>query len=317
MTAPTNESNTTPETTPVEPTTTATPTPASEPATPEATATPAPANVATEPTEVEKAADEASTTSVPPVVAAETATVDPAIAARRAVIWQYAIAIGIVLVMGAGLWYALEQQGRVDTEVFSTLESYVMPEPAAVIVNGEKVTMALYEKNRTQLTAAATQQGLDPATPEVAEQITKQSMDLLINTELLRQAAVKAGVEVTAEDVETRYQELITSVGGEEALLARLTELGLTPEGLRGDIAGELLIQKHLAVAVDQSAIVISDAEIEAFYNSVASSATEPIPPLEEVREEVRAQMTYSKGQELITAYIETLRTSATIEEKL
>lgn len=303
MTEPTNEQNKTPLTTPEGGEVTPTPT-ADTPS------TPAPEVVTV--TEAEVRAD------VPEIPVTETTVADPAIAARRAIIWQYAIATGIVLVMGAGLWYALEQQGRVDTDVFGTIESYVMPEPAAVVVNGEKVTMALYEKNRTQLTAAATQQGLDPATPEVAEQITLQSMDLLVNTELLRQAAVAGGVEVTDEDIAARYDELVTSVGGEEALASRLAELGLTAEGLRSDIAGELLIQKHLEVAVDRSTIVVTDSDIETFYNGIAANdAAGELPPLDEVREQVREQLTFSKEQELITAYIETLRENATIEQKI
>jgi len=233
---------------------------------------------------------------------------------RRQLFMQYGIAFLIVLAMGIGLWYALEQQGRVQTGVFDSIEALISPEPAVAKVNGERITVAMVEKNKQQLTMAAVNQGLDPSTPEVAAEIQAQAVDLLINTELLRQAANAAGITVTAEESATRYNEIVTQLGGEEALTARMAELGITPESLQSDIEGELTIQKYLETAVDTSSITITEEAIVAFYEQVGGGSNPEFPPLEDVREQIEFELRNQQEQQLISDHIGTLKEGAVIE---
>jgi hypothetical protein len=253
----------------------------------------------------------------PVVVAATTAATTAATATgnpRTLMVKQYGIAAAIVLLMGVALWYLLEEQGRVQTGYFDSMKDLVMPEAAAVIVNGEKVPLALFTKNQEQLTLQASGQGLDPADPTVSEQIKQQAIDLLINSALLRQAARAAGITVTDEQIDARYQTIVDSQGGEEALMARMAELNITKDGLMQDINDEILIQTHLSSAVDTSGLVVTDEEIEALYASVTSNPEVEVPPLEEVRAQIEQEIRFTKEQELISAYIETLKTEAAIE---
>ena len=165
------------------------------------TTTTEPAPVATEVSSVEvipdvvtePAAEAAST----PDVAVEAATPAPAVdesatkALRAAMIKQYAIACGIILVMAGGVTYVLEQQGRIQTHVFDKVTALVNPVPVAVVVNGVKIPLSDYEKNKTQLEQAAMQNGSDVSSSSTQEQIKGQALDVLINTELLRQEATK------------------------------------------------------------------------------------------------------------------------------
>lgn len=246
--------------------------------------------------------------------AAVSTPVTPTPSKLSPVVKQYAIAGAIVLVMGVALWYMLEEQGRVQTGVFDNIKSLVMPEPVAVTVNGEKVPQSLYQKNFDQLAAQAAAQGADATDPAVAEQIKKQTVDVLVNSALLRQAARNAGVVVTEEQITARYQAIVESQGGEEALTARMAELAITKEALMQDINDEILIQTHLAAAVDTSAVTITDAEVEALYSSVASNPAVDVPPLTEVRPQIEQEIRYGKEQELISAYIETLKKDVQIE---
>ncbi len=235
---------------------------------------------------------------------------------RRPVVVQYAIAFLIVALMGAGLVYLLEKQGRMNTQVFSTLSALLLPEPAVATVNGVSIGLSKFEKSRDQLQAQAAGQGADPTEATIQAQIETEALDILINTELLRQAAEAGGVLITDEQVTARYDEIVASQGGEEQLAARMTELGITKESLDADIRGELLIQTHLASALDASSIVVSDADIEAFYKSVASSAgpTDEIPPLVEVRDQIVQQLRLTQEQELVTKYLDSLKAEAEIE---
>lgn len=235
---------------------------------------------------------------------------------RNRVVMQYVIAIGIIFVMGAGLLYALEEQGRIDTGIFDSVSELVNPAPAAAVVNGVKIPLAQYEKNREQLVQTATFQGLDPENESIKTQIKTQALDILVNTELLRQAAVEGGVTVSTEDVDARYKEIIATLGGEEALQAKMTELSITPESLRIDIEGELLIKKHLDAAVDFSSVTLDPAEVQAVYDQ-ANTPGADIPPFEEVKGQIETQLKASKEQEVVGKYIETLKADAEIKTNI
>ncbi len=271
--------------------------------------------------ETSAAVDEVTVTTEAPVatpaVASETeATPVLGNDAKKQMIKQYAIATLVILVIGVGLAYALEQQGRLSTGVFDKVESLVNPEPAAAIVNGTKISKADYDKNLTQLQTGATAQGMDVNNESLQAEIKQQAIDVLINTELLRQAAYSEGALVTDEQIEARYQEIVTSIGGEEQLAAKMVELNITEPALRKDIEGEILIQGHLSKAVDVSTITVTEKEVTDAYAQISGTAGAgvTVPPLEEIKTQLEAQLKTNKEQELVNAYITKLREAATIE---
>jgi peptidyl-prolyl cis-trans isomerase SurA len=215
--------------------------------------------------------------------------------------------------MGVGLLYVLEAQGRVNTGVFATINELVNPAPAAAVVNGVKIPLATYEKNRAQIEQNAAGQGLTVTDDDVEAEISKQAIDVLVNTELLKQAAAKNGVVVTEEQIDARYDEIVASLGGEAALNAKMLELGISPESLQTDIRGEILIQAYLTQAVDLSVVKIDEAAIKTVYDQ-ANTPEANLPPLDEVRADIEAQLKSTQEQELVNAHIETLRTDAKIE---
>jgi len=180
-------------------------------------------------------------------------------------------------------------------------------------VNGVKISKEQYEKNREQIIASAKQQGLDVSDTKVQSEIDTQAIDVLVNTELLRQAAKTAGVVVTPEQIESRYQEIVTSVGGVDELAQKMTELNVDENSLRSDIECEILIKTYLADAVDISSIKIEESEIKTAYEN-ASSTGSNLPPLEEVAPQIEAQLKAVKEQDLIKIFIDNLKEKAEIE---
>ena len=261
--------------------------------------------------------DPVVTETVTAVAETETPTVLLAApVAKKQVLLQYGIATVVVLIMGAGLTYALEQQGRIHTGIFDKISSIVNPAPAAAIVNGTKISKADYDKNLTQLQTTAKTQGADTASEAVQTEIKKQAIDVLVNTELLRQEARKEGADVTEEQIEARYQEIIKSIGGEDKLKEKMTELNITEPALRKDIEGEILIQGHLSKAVDTSKITVSEKDLNDAYAQIkATQATGvTVPPLTEIKAQLEAQLKTNKEQELVNAYITKIREGAKIE---
>lgn len=251
----------------------------------------------------------------PALITAESILVSGVTKKSRA-LKQYAIAGVIVLLMGIGVLYVMEEQGRVKTGVFATVNELIKPMPAAAVVNGVKIPLSTYEKNRAQIEKNATTQGLTVTDEAVKTGITKQAIDVLVNTELLKQAAAKADIKVTQEQIDTRYGEIVTSLGGEEALKAKMIELGITDESLQSDIKGEILIQGYLSKAVDLSKITVSEEDIKKVYDQ-ANTPGAKLPPLAEVKADIEAQLKSTKEQELVNTHIETLRKDAKIETKV
>ncbi len=257
-------------------------------------------------------------TEAVPVTTFETSVTTAAVSSTRATILkQYTIAIAVILVIGGGLWYALEQQGRVHTGVFDSVIALVKPVPVAAVVNGVKIPLADYEKNKLQLEQAATQGGNDPKNASIAEQINKQAIDVLVNTELLRQEAGKAGLTVTEEQIKARYDEIVKGLQGEDKLNERMAELGMTKENLMKDIAGEILIQSYLTKEVDVTAIKIEEKDIKTVYDQANTNPESPLPPYDQVKAAIEGQLRTTKEQELVNAFIEKIRETATIEVKI
>jgi FKBP-type peptidyl-prolyl cis-trans isomerase (trigger factor) len=230
------------------------------------------------------------------------------------VIRQYAIAFAVVAIMGLTLWYFMEEQGRVKTHFFADIKGLVVPEPAAAKVNGERVAMALYQRNFDQLKSQAASQGQDVADEKVLSQIKQQSIDILVNGELLRQAAAEAGIKVTEDQIKERYDSIVESQGGEEGLNSKMAEMSITKESLMKDIEQEILIQAYIDKAVDTSSIKVTDEEIKQLYDSVAANPDAKLPPLEEVKDQIEQEIKYGKQQEMISKHIDTLKEKAEIE---
>lgn len=234
-------------------------------------------------------------------------------------VWQgYAIAAVIIALMMAGVWYVLERDGRVTTTIFTdTLPSLFAGDPAAAQVarvNDAILTAARLQPSIDQITQSAVQQGADPNDPAIAAEIRTQALTMLINTELLLQAAAADGIVVTDEEVAERLAQVETQVGGAEALAAELETAGVTMEQLRGDIVTEITIQTLLASVVGEEEIAVTEEEITELYESAGGEAA-GIPPLEEVRDQVIAQIQQTKEQTLVQEYLDMLRLNAEIEE--
>lgn len=252
--------------------------------------------------------------AAPVVAATAAATVaKPATALNRQAMW-YLLAFAVVALIGVGLWFMLERDGRVNTTVFSGITNFLKQGQAAAVVNGTEISVLDFESTLRQLSANTAQQGLDPADATVAADLRTQAIESLVNTELLRQAALAAEIEVSDADVESRYQQIVESIGGQEALMARMEELGVSEAMLRRDIRNDILIQAHIDDAVDVSSATVSDDEIKNFYDQVAGGNPDAVPPLEEVRGQIEENLLFQKQQEIVGQYVDGLRAEATIE---
>jgi hypothetical protein len=220
--------------------------------------------------------------------------------------------LGIIVICG-GLLFVLEKEGRISTGLFAGVIAKIDASTPAAKVNGTVISKTEFESSLEQLNEMSASQGADLADATVVSELRTQAIDTLVNAELLRQAALAAGMTATSEQIEGRLTEIRDGLGGEEALAARMAEFGVTEESLRRDIENEFLIQALFDAKVNTDNIEVTDAEITELYNQ-AGGTEGGLPPLAEVREQIVAQIRFNKEQVLVTEYIDTLRSEAEIE---
>lgn len=225
----------------------------------------------------------------------------------------YAIAVAVILVISAGLMFILEKEGRISTGLFSSIITKMEASAPAAKVNGTVISGAEFTSSLDQLTDLSATQGANVTDAAVIAQLRTQAIETLVNAELLRQAALAEGITTTPEDIENRFNEIRDGIGGAEELAARMAEFGVTEESLRKDIENEFLIQSLFDVKIDSDSIEVSETEVSEFYTR-AGGAEAGLPPLEEVREQIVAQIKFEQEQTLINEYLTTLRDEAEVE---
>jgi FKBP-type peptidyl-prolyl cis-trans isomerase (trigger factor) len=233
-------------------------------------------------------------------------------ASNRALVLTIASVVVVVVALVGGL-YVMEREGRVDTNIFSGVLDAQEGQAEVAIVNGETVTEAQLAVARTQLEQAAAAQGADPTDPAIQASIRSQALDLVIGTTLLTQAAQEQGVEVTDEEVSERLATIEADAGGAEALAGRMQEFGISTDALESDVRSELIITKLLDTEVAQEDTSVSEEEINSTYEEASATGAE-LPPLEEVRDQIVAQLEQAKSQAVIEEYVTQLRADADIE---
>lgn len=222
----------------------------------------------------------------------------------------------LVVIVLLGLWYAMERNGQLDTGLFDAVEQARLQQEVVATINGEEISAYDLSVSQEQISAAAQAQGVDLNDPATQQSIRDQAVDMLVNTELLRQEAESRGLSVSEEEVENRYEALVSEVGGEEILQARMNDFGVTEDVLFRDIHNELLIQKLLDEVFAETEVIVSAEEIQNFYDS-AGGTEGGLPPLEEVSSQIEQQLAGTKEQEVVTEFVDNLRSEAEIDIKL
>ncbi|MCA9367728.1 SurA N-terminal domain-containing protein [Candidatus Kaiserbacteria bacterium] len=223
------------------------------------------------------------------------------------------VALLIAAMLVAGVLYVAEKQGRIDTNVFGSVSRMMHGNEAVATVNGTKITRNQLEVGMAQLNQAAALQGADTESVDVQETIRNQALDVLINTELLIQAAHNRGLSVSDDEVTDRIEQIKTEVGGEDVLHDRMKELGITDDTLKSDVKNEILIQQFLDQLFAESDISVTDEEVNTIYDSAVASGAE-VPALEEVRDQVEESIRSTKQQDVIDAFITQTKASSTID---
>jgi FKBP-type peptidyl-prolyl cis-trans isomerase (trigger factor) len=207
----------------------------------------------------------------------------------------------------------LEKEGRSSTTIFEGFLSAQEANAVVATVNGTDIVNRELDVSIEQFSQMALSQQVDITNESIQSEIRTQAIEVLVNTELLKQEAASRGISISTEEASARLESITEEIGGEEVLGERMATLGIDRAQLQQDIREELLIQSLLDQVFVEAAIEVTDEEIAAVYEG-AGGGSEGFPALEEVVGEVRAQITASKEQQAIDTLLLELRSEAEIE---
>ncbi|KNC19316.1 hypothetical protein AC792_06945 [Arthrobacter sp. RIT-PI-e] len=159
---------------------------------------------------------------------------------------------------------------------------------------------------------------------ELDQDLLKSTVaDNLVSTELLRQEADERGVEVTDEARTAAIEDLLASsgLGSEEELRAAFAEQGLDDAEFDSQLDDQVRLDTLLEDEAGDTAP--TDEEIQAEYDAAVAQqeatgqTATPLPPLEDVREQIEQQLVGGKISEAAQALLVQLREDADITVNL
>ena len=233
--------------------------------------------------------------------------------AKKSMIKVYIGSLIFVLIIILGVLFLLEKEGRSSTNLFGSIIASQEANTVVAIVNGDEIINSELDTSIDQFEQIALAQGMDVTSADIASEIKEQALDILVNTLLLKQAAVERGISISEEEVAERRSGISEELGGEEELQKRMVELEIEEEKLMSDVRDELLIQALLDELFASEDFEVSEEEVVAMYDA-AGGEEAGLPSLEETRELIVNQIVSNREQEVINEYLESLRGEAEIE---
>lgn len=200
-----------------------------------------------------------------------------------------------------------------NQEVPFEMPSY--PEVVAV-VNGEEVLGANMQLSVSQVAQAAAAQGDSPSDPTVMEAIEAQALDVLVNTVLLQQAAVAAGIAIDEAAVDAALSEFKAQYATPEEFTEAVEAMGLSEEQIRENLSDRMLIDMYLETETEINSLTVTPEELQAQYEATVAGV-ENAPSLEEIASYLEPALLAQKQQVLVSEIIDSLRAEAQIEELL
>jgi parvulin-like peptidyl-prolyl isomerase len=160
--------------------------------------------------------------------------------------------------------------------------------------------------------------GLQPPNPgESDEQFRRRVLNSLIEERLRFHEIDRYGLEqVPVADIEKAVAKVRAGFKDEASFQKALKEVGLTPKGLSQLMARQLLVLTYVDERLGPRVFVTFD-DINKYYRTVLAPEMQkrgqPVPPLEDVREDIREVLKQQKLTQELQTWTEELRAKADV----
>lgn len=216
-----------------------------------------------------------------------------------------------------------EQQGQ-EAAPEPDLEG--IPDVVAVVndeeISGETFTQN-YEAQFQQLSMQSQMTGEEPDQAQLKE----QTLEMMINSELLVMDAEEQGFEASDEDVDEYLSTMAEESGVEstDALMTQFEEQGLDEDRVQEDVTNEVLMEQVIETLDSeeptedelQEMYDMQVEQLEAMNEQTEEGEQQEVPSFEELEPELEKQAATQKENEVVSEYLDELRGDAEIETHL
>lgn len=160
--------------------------------------------------------------------------------------------------------------------------------------------------------------GLQPQNPgETGDQYRKRVIDSIIEERLRFHEIDRYGLEqVPVDEIEKSAAKVRATFKDEASFQKAIKEVGLTPKGLRQLLARQLLVLTYVDERLGPRVFVTFD-DINKYYRSVLTPEMQkkgqPVPPLDDVREDIREVLKQQKLTQELQTWTAELRAKADV----
>jgi peroxiredoxin len=184
---------------------------------------------------------------------------------------------------------------------------------AVAVVNGEEIAREEFERQLDQVKAYYEQQGSPFPEGEGLAQLKQQIVDQLVQQTMLVQEADSRGITATEEEIQSQYEETVKGFPDEEAFEQAMKEQGLSQEDLEELIADSIKIENLLDLVIKKAEVdAPTEDELRELYDQY--SQQQELPPFEEVKDQLEAELLYQRHNEVVQAFIQELKAQSTVE---
>ncbi|BAC12500.1 SurA N-terminal domain-containing protein [Oceanobacillus iheyensis] len=203
-----------------------------------------------------------------------------------------------------------DQQGQQQEPLEITDEEVVDKKESVVVVNGTEVNGTTYNAAYSLVKSMMHQSGQDTSDLEA---LKDQTVDFLVEQELMLQEANNAGIEVTDKELEEELKAYKESAN-EGQFTTMLEQLNMTEENFKHQLRYDLTTMEYVEQEFE---VEVTDKEVEELYNQMTEQSEGEAQELSEVEDQIRAQIEQQKQQQQYAQKVEELKESAEIDKKI
>ncbi|MFD1065174.1 SurA N-terminal domain-containing protein [Oceanobacillus locisalsi] len=203
-----------------------------------------------------------------------------------------------------------QQQPQQPEPVEFSDEEFVEEDTPVVVVNGEELQGNDYNTAYSLVKTMMNQNGQDVSDQEALQD---ETINFLVEQELIMQEANDEGVEVTDDEVQEQMDAM--KANGEEQFQASLDELNLSEDQFEQQLRYNLATTKYMDEAFD---VDVTDEEVEEMYEQLQTQmGDQDMQDLDEIRDQIEDMVAQNKQQEEYANKVDELTESADVEEQL
>lgn len=173
-----------------------------------------------------------------------------------------------------------------------------------VSVNGEEIKGDRYNPAYLQLKTMNTQFNQDVDN----DQLKQQTIDMLVNQQLINQDASDKGIEVSDDEVQKEFDTIKKE--GAERLNTALEQFQLNEDQFKSMLRDNLITSQYLESEFD---IKVTDKEVEDYYKQIKEQSEE-IGKLEDLKDRIKQTLKEEKTNEQLQKRVDALKKDAKVE---